>query len=168
MFGQASVHRRNAKSAGVPGVEDLHRIVALAHPRPVFATLNAPSYPAGAVPRLVEFGRMLLNDVGVSALIVAEWELMLALCDAGLAPRLHISSLACCRNPGAAAFYRSLGVPRVILPRQMTLPEIEATAIAGLECEVFALNDGCAFEEGTCATTHAFGPYCIDDHVGSA
>ena len=50
----------------------------------------------------------------------------------------------------------------------MTLPEIEATALAGLECEVFALNDGCAFEEGTCATTHAFGPYCIDDHVGSA
>jgi hypothetical protein len=48
----------------------------------------------------------------------------------------------------------------------MTLREIEATAIAGLEWEVFALNDGCAFEEGTCATTHAFGPYCIDDRLG--
>jgi U32 family peptidase len=165
-FGQASVHRRNVKSAGVPDLADLHRIVTLAHSRPVFATLNAPSYPAGAVPRLVEFAQMLLRDVGVSALIVAEWELMLALCDEGLASRLHISSLACCRNPGAAAFYRSLGVARVILPRHMTLPEIEATAIAGLECEVFALNDGCAFEEGTCATTHAFGPYCIDDRMG--
>jgi U32 family peptidase len=166
MFGQASVHRRNAKSAGVPDIADLRRIVALAQPRPVFATLNAPSYPAGAVPRLVEFAKFLLRDVGVSALIVAEWELLLALCDEGLAPKLHISSLATCRNQGAAAFYRNLGVARVILPRQMTLPEIEATAIAGLECEVFALNDGCAFEEGTCATTHAFGPYCIDDRMG--
>jgi U32 family peptidase len=165
-FGAASVHRRNAKSAGVPDVADLRRIVKLAHPLPVFATLNAPSYPPGAVPRLVEFGAMLLHDVGVAALIVADWELLLALCEEGLGPRLHISSLATCRNQGAAAFYRSLGVSRVILPRHMTLAEIEETAIPGLEWEVFVLNDGCAFEEGICATTHVFGPYCIDDHVG--
>lgn len=165
-FGPAWVHRRNPKSAGVPSLADLRRIVALAHPRPVYATLNAPSYPAGAVPRLVEFAKMLVRDVGVSALIVAEWELLLALCDEGLAPRIHVSSLATCRNPGAAAFYRSLGVSRVILPRQMTLREIEETAIPGLEWEVFLLNDGCAFEEGICATSHAFGPYCIDDRIG--
>jgi len=165
-FGPAWVHRRNPKSAGVPSLADLRRIVTLADRRPVYATLNAPSYPAGAVPRLVEFGRMLVDDVGVSALIVADWELLLALCEQGLAPRLHISSLASCRNSGAAAFYRGLGVSRVILPRQMTLREIEETAIPGLEWEVFLLNDGCAFEEGICATTHAFGPYCIDDRIG--
>jgi collagenase-like PrtC family protease len=162
----AAVHRRNARSAGVPGLEDLRRIVALAHPSPVFVTLNAPSYPAGAVPYLVEFGRMLIERVGVGGLIVAEWELMLALCDEGLASRLHISSLATCRNHGAARFYRDLGVARVILPRQMTLDEIEEAAIPGLEWEAFVLNDGCAFEEGICATTHALGPYCIDDRIG--
>ena len=165
-FGAAWVHRRNPKSAGVPDLDDLRRIVALAGPRPVFATLNAPSYPAGAVQRLVEFGRMLVDDVGVAALIVAEWELLLALCEEGLAPRVHVSSLASCRNPGAAAFYRDLGVARVILPRQVTLSEIEETAIPGLEWEAFLLNDGCVFEEGICATTHAFGPYCIDDRIG--
>lgn len=165
-FGPASVHRRNPKSAGVPSLDDMRRIVALARPRPVFATLNAPSYPAGAVPRLVEFGRMLLDEVGVAALIVAEWELLLALCEEGLAPRLHISSLASCRNPGAAAFYRSLGVARVILPRHMTLDEIEATAIPGLEWEVFVLNDGCVFEEGLCSTTHALGTFCLTDRIG--
>jgi collagenase-like PrtC family protease len=140
--------------------------MTLAQPRPVYATLNSPSYPAGAVPRLVDFGRMLLDDVGVAALIVAEWELLLALCEAGLAPRVHVSSLASCRNPGAAAFYRRLGVARIILPRHLTLAEIEETAIAGVEWEAFLLNDGCVFEEGICATTHAFGPYCIDDRVG--
>ncbi|CAG0958710.1 hypothetical protein BURK1_00596 [Burkholderiales bacterium] len=167
-FGQASVHRRSVRSAGVPGLDDLRRIVRRAGGRPVFATLNAPSYPAGAVPRLVEFGRTLVEDEGVAALIVAELELLLALADAGLAPRVHVSSLATCRNPGAAAFYRDLGVARVILPRHMTLAEIDETAIPGLEWEVFALNDGCAFEEGTCSTTHAFRPYCIDDRVGRA
>ena len=164
-FGQTAVHRRNSRSAGVPSLEDLRRIVALAHPRPVFATLNAPSYPPGAVPYLVEFGRTLIDDLGVAALIVADWELMLALCEAGLAARIHISSLATCRNHGAAAFYRDLGVARVILPRHMTLSEIEETAIPRLEWEVFVLNDGCAFEEGICATTHALGPYCIDDRI---
>lgn len=164
-FGATWVHRRNPKSAGVPNLDDMRRIVALARPRPVFATLNAPSYPAGAVPRLVEFGRMLLDDVGVAALIVAEWELLLALRDEGLAPRVHISSLASCRNPGAAAFYRDLGVSRVILPRHVTLREIEEIAIPGLEWEAFLLNDGCVFEEGICATSHAFGPYCIDDRI---
>jgi putative protease len=166
-FGPTWVHRRNPKSAGVPDIDDLRRIVALAHPRPVFATLNAPSYPAGAVPRLVEFGRRLVDDVGVAALIVAEWELLLALCAKGLAARVHISSLASCRNAGAAAFYRDLGVSRVILPRQVTLGEIEEIAIPGLEWEAFLLNDGCVFEEGICATTHAFGPYCIGDRIGT-
>jgi putative protease len=164
-FGPTWVHRRNPKSAGVPDIEDLRHIVALAAPRPVFATLNAPSYPAGAVPRLVEFARMLVDDVGVAALIVAEWELLLALCDAGIAHRVHISSLASCRNPGAAAFYRDLGVARVILPRQVTLAEIEETMLPGLEWEAFLLNDGCVFEEGICATSHAYGPYCIDDRI---
>ena len=84
----------------------------------------------------------------------------------GLAARVHISSLASCRNHGAAAFYRDLGVSRVILPRHVTLREIEAIAIPGLEWEAFLLNDGCVFEEGICATTHAFGPYCIDDRLG--
>lgn len=167
-FGTAAVHRRSAKAAGVPDLDDLGRIVSIAGERPVFATLNAPAYPAGAVPFLVEFGRLLLRDFGVAALIVAEWELLLALCDEGLAPRVHVSSLATCRNPGAAAFYRDLGVARVILPRQMTLAEIAETAIPGLEFEAFVLNDGCAFEEGTCATSHALGPYCIGDRVGRA
>ena len=167
-FGLASVHRRSARSAGVSGLDELRQIVALAADLPVFATLNAPSYPAGAIPHLVEFGRTLVEEMGVAALIVAEMELVLALGDAGLAGRIHVSSLATCRNPGAAAFYRSLGVSRVILPRHMTLAEIEQTAIPGLEWEAFLLNDGCAFEEGTCSTTHAFRPYCIDDQVGHA
>ena len=167
-FGSASVHRRSARSAGVASVDELRRIVALTEGRPVFVTVNAPSYPAGAIPVLVEFARALLEDVGVAALIVTELELLLALRERGMAARVHVSSLACCRNPSAAAFYRELGVARVILPRHMTLREIEQTAAAGIECEVFALNDGCAFEEGTCSTTHAFKPYCIDDRVGRA
>ena len=166
-FGSTWVHRRNPRSAGVADLDELRRIVSGAHPRPVFATLNAPSYPAGAVELLLRFGRVLVEDVGVDALIVGDWELLLALVEEGLASRVHVSSLASCRNAGAAAFYRSLGVSRVILPRQVTLREIAQCATAGVELEVFALNDGCPFEEGICSTTHAFSPFCIDDRLGS-
>jgi putative protease len=161
--GRAWAHRRNPRSAGVPDVADLERIVALAAHRPVYVTLNAPSYHASAIPLLVDFGRRLLEDVGARALIVAETELLLALAEAGLARRVHVSSLATCRNRGAARFYRDLGVSRIILPRHLTLREIEAIRVDGVELEAFVLNDGCVFEEGLCATTHALGTFCLAD-----
>jgi collagenase-like PrtC family protease len=147
----------------VPDVADLERIVALAAHRPVYVTLNAPSYHASAIPLLVDFGRRLLEELGARALIVAETELLLALAEAGLARRVHLSSLATCRNRGAALFYRDLGVPRIILPRHLTLREIEGMRADGVELEAFVLNDGCVFEEGLCATTHALGTFCLAD-----
>lgn len=161
--GQSWAHRRNPRSAGVPDLEDLRRIVALAAPRPVFVTLNSPSYRASAIPLLLDFGRRLLEDTGVRALIVAEWELLLALAEAGLARSVHVSSLATCRNRGAALFYRGLGVSRIILPRHLTLGEIEEIRVPDVGFEAFVLNDGCVFEEGLCATTHALGTFCLAD-----
>ena len=58
--GRAWANRRNPRSAGVPHVADLERIIALAAHRPVYVTLNAPSYHASAIPLLVDFGRRLL------------------------------------------------------------------------------------------------------------
>lgn len=166
-FGRAWVHRRNPASAGLAGLEALDRAVAGAGALPVYVTLNAPFYPEGAVPFLTAFGRHLVDDRGVAALIVADLGLLLALREAGLAARAHVSSLATCTNPGAAAFFRDLGVARVILPRHLTLAEIEETAVPGVETEVFLLNDGCVFEEGLCATTHALGPFCLADAEGA-
>ena len=166
-FGGAWVHRRNPSSAGVPGPAELDEIVRLAAPRPVFATLNAPAYPAGALPVLADFSRALLEEHGVSGLIVADLDLLLCLRERGFGGRLHLSSLATCVNPGAAAFFRELGVSRVILPRHLSLEEIEGIAASGVETEVFLLNDGCVFEEGLCATTHAVGPFCLADGDGA-
>ena len=164
LFGATWVHRRNPRT-GVADVADLERSIVLAGTRPVYVTLNAASYPAGAVPLLVRFGHTLVERLGVAALIVGDVELLLALVAEGLGAYIHVSSLASCRNAGAAAFYRDLGVARVILPRHVSLREIEQVATAGIPIEVFALNDGCAFEEGTCATTHAYGAFCIEDRL---
>ncbi len=165
-FGQAWANRRAPQSAGVPGVADFERIIALAGTRPVYVALNAPCYPPGAVEMLAAFGALLLEK-GASGLIVADMDLLLALTEAGHASQLHLSSLATCINAGSAKFYRDLGVSRIILPRHLTLSEIEAILIPDLEFEIFLLNDGCVFEEGLCATTHAAGAFCTMDGEGT-
>jgi collagenase-like PrtC family protease len=165
-FGGAWANRRAPEPAGVPDLADFERIVALSAGRPVYVALNAPSYPDGGVEMLGEFGALLLKK-GAAGLIVADMDLLLLLAGAGLASCIHVSSLATCRNAGAARFFRGLGVSRVILPRHLTLEEIEACLVPDLECEVFLLNDGCVFEEGLCATTHAAGAFCTLDGEGT-
>lgn len=164
-FGGTWANRRAPLSAGVADLADFERILASTAGRPVFVTLNAPYYPGGAVEMLAGFGARLL-EMGAAGLIVADTELLLALVSAGHGPSIHVSSLATCINGGSAGFYRDLGVSRIILPRHLTLAEIESIVISGVEFEVFLLNDGCVFEEGLCATTHAAGPFCTKDGEG--
>jgi len=166
-FGQTWVSRRAPRLSGGPDVDDLERIVALAGQVPVYVTLNAPFYPAGAVEALVDFAGVLIKEAGVSGLIVADLDLMLALAEAGYAAKIHVSSLATCTNQGSAAFFREMGVARIILPRHLTLNEIEQICIPDVEFEAFLLNDGCVFEEGLCATTHAAGTFCLTDGDGT-
>lgn len=161
-FGRTWANRRAPQSAGVRDLEDFARIVSLADGKEVHVALNAPFYPSGGVEVMATFGMRLL-ELGAAALIVADLDLLLTLAAAGHGPRLHLSSLATCINPAAATFYRELDVARIILPRHLTLAEIEATMVSGIEFEVFLLNDGCVFEEGLCATTHAAGPFCAMD-----
>lgn len=165
-FGQAWANRRAPQSAGVPNVADFERIVDRSENLPVYVALNAPCYPSDAVDLLAAFGETLLEK-GAAGLIVADMDLLLALVEGGLGPHLHLSSLATCINAGSAKFYRELGIRRIILPRHLTLGEIETIQIPGLEFEAFLLNDGCVFEEGLCATTHAAGAFCTLDGEGT-
>lgn len=165
-YGRAWANRRAPLSAGIPDMADFEVAVEAAAGRPVYVALNAPWYPPGAVEMLAGFGSELLER-GASALIVTDMDLLLTLAESGAASKLHVSSLATCNNPGSAAFFRDLDVSRVILPRHLTLGEIAEIPVPGLELETFLLNDGCVFEEGLCATTHAAGTFCLGDGEGT-
>ena len=110
----------------------------------------------------------LAAQMGADAVIVADLVLIVALRAALPALPLHVSSVASCRNSAGVAFYRDLGVRRVILPRDVTLDEITviAAGAGSIEIEAFVLNDGCVFEEGVCHSVHLpaqqGGPICID------
>ena len=165
-FGPAWPNRRHPQSAGVPNEQVLEEMVAAAGTAPVHVALNSPHYPAGAVEMLAEFGGHLLQDIGISALIVADMGLLMALVEAGHAGQLHLSSLATSTNAAGSRFFRSLGISRIILPRHLTLVEIEQCVTGGMDFETFIINDGCVFEEGLCATTHDAGAFCLADGDG--
>ncbi len=165
-FGAAWSNRRHPDAAGVPGEQALAEIIAAAGSAPVHVALNSLHYPPGAVATLAGFGTRLLQDMGVSALIVADMDLLLALLEAGHGGQLHLSSLAAVSNAHSCDFFQDLGVSRIILPRHLTIAEIECCVIDGLEFEAFIINDGCVFEEGLCATTHAAGTFCLADGNG--
>jgi putative protease len=162
-FGAAWTNRRHPDSAGVLNEQALLEIIAAAGSIPVHVALNSPHYPPGAVEMLAEFGGRLLQDLGVSALIVADMDLLLALIDAGHAADLHISSLVTVSNAASSRFFQGLGVSRIILPRHLTLTEIDQCVVDGVGFEAFLINDGCVFEEGLCATTHDAGTFCLAD-----
>jgi len=165
-FGGTWVNRRHPESAAVDDEKALREIITAAGSAPVFVALNAPHYPAGAVAMLADYGRRLIEELGVAALIVADMDLLLQLAEAGHGAKLHLSSLAVSTNAGSARFFRKLGLARIILPRHLTLAEIRHCVVEGIEFEAFLMNDGCVFEEGLCATTHSAGTFCLQDAEG--
>ena len=165
-FGAAWANRRHPDAAGVPNEQALRELITAAGSMPVHVALNSPHYPPGAVEMLAEFGARLIQDMGISALIVADMDLLLALIETGHAAQLHLSSLVTSSNAASSRFFRELGVSRIILPRHLTLAEIDRCVIDGVEFEAFLLNDGCVFEEGLCATTHDAGTFCLADGAG--
>ncbi len=165
-FGTAWANRRDPESAGVVDEQALKDILAVSGSLPVYVALNSPHYPPGATEVLTEFGGRLLEDLGVKALIVADMDLLLALIEAGYAAQLHLSSLATSTNAASSRFFRKLGISRIILPRHLTLGELAQCVVEGMDFEAFLINDGCVFEEGLCATTHAAGAFCMADGDG--
>ena len=161
------LNRRSPKGGGLESFAELRQVVDGAHARgiPVFITLNAPHYTTEQMSYVMRLARTLDEEIGVDALIVADINLLIQLSEAKLRAQIHISSLAAALNVEAVRFLLNFGPSRIVLPRSVTIPEIETIVTAvrdEVEIEVFMLNDGCAFEEGFCSTTHhhSVGAFC--------
>jgi len=161
------LNRRSPKGGSLDSYTDLKRLVDDAHKLklPVFITLNAPYYTAEQMPLVLELAHKLSDEVGVDALIVTDINLLLRLSEENLTADLHVSSVAATLNSEAVRFLLNFGPSRIILPRSLTIAEIELIVndvSDEVEIEVFMLNDGCAFEEGFCSTTHhhTVGAFC--------
>ncbi len=169
-FHALNANRRPSGNLG--SYEDLARAVDAAHANgcTLSLVLNAQQYSAAQADAATEIAHR-FADMGGDALIVSDLGLVAVLGEQLAQTRIHVSSVATCRNAGAARFCRDLGAKRLILPRDVTL--VEACSIAAevpeIEIEAFVLNDGCVFEEGACHTIHLpgqlGGPICLDNYA---
>lgn len=166
-FNTGAVNRRYF--GNLESMEQLGQAIDIAHQNgaALLLVLNAQQYGSAHQGALVELART-FHGYGGDAVIVADIGLIAQLRRHVPAVPIHVSSVAACRNSAGVGFYRDLGVRRVILPRDVSLEEIEAMAAAcsPVEIEAFVLNDGCVFEEGACHSIHLparqGGPICID------
>lgn len=166
-FNTGAVNRRYF--GNLESMEQLGQAIDIAHQNgaALLLVLNAQQYGSAHQGALVELART-FHGYGGDAVIVADIGLIAQLRRHVPAVPIHVSSVAACRNSAGVGFYRDLGVRRVILPRDVSLEEIETmtAACSPVEIEAFVLNDGCVFEEGACHSIHLparqGGPICID------
>jgi putative protease len=97
-------------------------------------------------------------QAGVDALIVQDPAV--ALIARAVCPNLHVhaSTQMTVSSPEAAAFAETLGVRRVVVPRELSTAEIETFANAtALELEVFVHGALCVSWSGQCLTSETWG-----------
>ena len=154
-FNTSAISRR--AFGNLPEFSDLKRAVESEHglDKRLNLVINAQHYTEAQTLELVELARD-FDDLAGDAVIVGDPALLFLLTREEFDFSLHLSSIASCRNQESARFFNELGANRIIFPRDMTLQEM--TTIAGelpdIEFECFILNDGCAFDEGSCHTIH--------------
>jgi putative protease len=97
-------------------------------------------------------------EAGVDALIVQDPAV--ALLAKAVAPTLeiHASTQLTISSPEAAVFAEGLGVTRVVVPRELSIPEIQNFSNnTSLELEVFVHGALCMSWSGQCLTSEAWG-----------
>ena len=148
--------------------EELKESVEIAHSRsvPVILTLNEHYYSKDQYPYLLSYVDKAL-EAGVDAFIVGDVAFILSLRERGISTDIHISTAGTAFNSETVRFYQELGASRVILPRHLTIEEIESIAseVSDVELEAFILNSRCANIDGFCTFQHGLADLFPDEKV---
>jgi putative protease len=154
----ASINQRTFSGAQLESPEELATIVALCQERGkrFSLTLNAPYYTDAQLPLLLEVVEQAVA-AGVNGIILADPGLLRILKRLYPQVEYHASTLAHLLNSSAITFDRQLGISRAILPRHLTIAEMEAIVAASpdVACDAFLLVGKCPNTEGLCTFHHS-------------
>lgn len=132
---------------------------------PLFLALNS-RYTPPQLPYLISLIQR-FRDMGGTGVHMSDIGLMTA-CDGIDGLTLSASLMAVTLNAETLAFYRSLGVKRVVLPRCLS-PEQMGRVLNGvphIEGEAMVMADKCRFVDGYCRAYHGVG--YVDAPCGDA
>ena len=122
--------------------------------RSVYITFNANEYSYEQVCYIKENYFASLKTAGVDGVILSDINLIQSATDAGLAP--VASTMCAVYNEDIAEVYRSVGVRRMILPRDLNINEIKSICkkLPDVHFEAFFMRNGCIFSDCYCLGMH--------------
>lgn len=119
----------------------------------MFVPFNAASYTAEQI-AYQDYWFEWLARYGADGVIVSQPEQIPMARRRGL--DAVVSTLGAVYNRASAAYCARLGATRIILPRDLTLSEIEgiARAVPNVEYEAFLMRNGCRYSDSHCLGRH--------------
>ena len=148
--------RRQGNVANLSSIEQLQEVARLAKGMGMRASLALNvRYTAEQIPEVLDLA-LAWEQAGGASVIVSSLAVLIGLQERGSKLFRHISILANVTNSQAVAFFRRFGARRVILPRDLTIPEMAAVTSnqPDIEYEAMALNEKCRFIDGLCGFYH--------------
>ncbi len=156
-----SINKRSFQEAQFASRQELEETIELIHRNNAafFLTLNNDYYSEKQYPLVLKEVEW-AQAAGVDALLVADIGLILEITKLEIPIELHLSILSSVLNSRAAAFYRSLGVRRIVLDRTLSLSEISHIVqdVDDVRFEVFVMYGKCPNVEGLCTFFHHDDP----------
>ncbi len=129
---------------------------ARAHRRDVYLTLNA-RYTERQYQEVLSLAEA-FEAMGGAGLQIAELGVIHELYKRKTTLKLSLSLLAVAMNKPTLAFYRDMGVSRVVLPRCLTAEQMgEALDGSDMDAEAMVMLDQCRFIDGFCRFYHGVG-----------
>ena len=118
---------------------------------------NANKYNFASMIDIIKQSKKLgvsLREAEVDGVIVSELELGKIALEYGLKP--VASTMCAIYNIDIVKIYKDYGINRVILPRDLSLKEIESitTNVPDIDVEVFFMRNGCVFSDCYCLGMH--------------
>jgi len=157
-FEKFSLHRGSI--CEIPTYDELGRVVKYSHDRgvDVILTVNKP-FMAEIMEKGVRNHIRSCLDEGVDALIIGDVGVLATIKDVGADVLLYASTFMASMNREAVDFLGKLGFRRVILERQLSIPEItEIAQHSEFEVEVFIHGSGCSNINVSCYLYHFMYP----------
>lgn len=149
--GQPTFSLRSREN-GFRNLDDLAEGIAYAHARGKKFYLTSNIIPRNVKVESFQKALLAAMDLGPDALIVADPGFVGWIREVRPNAEVHLSVQANCTNYLTAKFWQGLGVKRVILSRELRLPEILEIKerLPGLELEVFVHGAVCMSMSGRC------------------
>lgn len=137
-------------------IQELEKLVTQIHIRgkKVFVTLNSAAYSFDQILWIDSYVEQ-LKAFSIDGIILGSLELLCHLRGCGLP--LSMSTMGGTYNSGIISFYQDLGVKRIILPRDITLRDMEkiVSQFPGILFEAFLMRNGCKYSDANCMSYHS-------------